>query len=384
MRRSIFEDEHDDFRGAVQTFIAREVVPNHERWREQRHIDRALWRAAGRAEFLGISVPTEHGGSGASDFRFNAVLTEELARVGLALASSIGIHTDVCAPYLVGLASEDQRRRWLPGFCTGELVTAIGMTEPGAGSDLAALTSQAKWTGDGWLLNGSKTFITNGTSADLVIVAARTGPGPRDISLFGVEASAPGFRRGVGLHKIGQHEADTSELFFDDVALTPRDLIGELNRGFSAMIARLPIERTHVACANLAHARGAVELTLDYVRERRAFGRPISGFQHTRFLLAELVTELDVAQAYVDQCIMATVENRLDPADAAKAKWWTADVQNRVIDSCVQLHGGYGYMYEYPVARAWADARVTRIWGGSNEIMKEVIARSIGLAEERP
>ncbi|MCW2990753.1 MAG: acyl-CoA dehydrogenase domain protein [Solirubrobacterales bacterium] len=383
MRRTLFDDEHDDFRASVRTFVEREVIPHHDRWREQGGMDRELWLAAGRADFLGISIPGEHGGSGTGDFRFNVVLTEELARVSLALASSVGIHTDVVAPYLTELTTEEQKARWLPGFCTGETVSAIGMTEPSAGSDLASLRTQARANGNGWVVNGSKTFITNGASADLVIIAARTGKHMRDISLFAIEASSEGFTRGRKLHKIGQPEADTSELFFEDVHVTEDHLLGRLDRGFVAMMERLPQERLHSACANVAHAREALSQTLEYARDRIAFGRPIGTFQHNRFVLAELVTELDVAQSFVDACVAQYVIGKLDDVDTAKAKWWSASVQNRIIDACLQLHGGYGYMDEYPVARAWTDARVTKIWAGSNEIMKEVIGRSLGFGEVR-
>jgi alkylation response protein AidB-like acyl-CoA dehydrogenase len=383
MERHLFDDEHHDYRAAVRAFIDREVRPNHTRWREQGRIDRSLWLAAGRADFLGMSVPVEYGGSGADDVRFNVVLTEELASVGLALASCVGIHTDVVAPYLVELTGDQQRERWLPAFCRGEIVTAIAMTEPSAGSDLAALRTVARPTDDGWRLSGSKTFITNGGSADLVITAARTGPGPRDISLFAVDASTAGFVRGPKLAKIGQPEADTAELFLEDVHVSEQNLIGELHKGFPAMMQRLPVERLHVACANLAHARAALDETLRYAGERHAFGRAIGTFQHNRFTLADLVTEMDVAQVYVDRCVEESVAGRLDPIDSAKAKYWSSEVQNRVIDACVQLHGGYGYMDEYPVARAWTDARITRIWAGSNEIMRELIGRSMGFGELR-
>jgi alkylation response protein AidB-like acyl-CoA dehydrogenase len=381
MQRTIFDDDHLAFREAVRTFIAREVLPNHERWREQRSVDREMWLAAGRADFLGIGIPAAYGGTETGDFRYNAVLTEELARVSLGLSSSVGIHTDVVAPYLVELTSDEQKQRWLPRFCTGELITAIGMTEPGAGSDLASLRTRARQTNGEWVIDGSKTFITNGASADLVIIAARTGPAPRDISLFAVEADAPGFSRGRKLHKIGQPESDTSELFFEDLIVTEEHLLGSLHRGFVAMMERLPQERLHSACANITHAHQALTDTITYARDRVAFGRPIGTFQHNRFTLAELVTEVDVTQAYVDQCLQRFVDGTLADVDTAKAKWWTAHVQNRVIDACVQLHGGYGYMDEYPVARAWADARVTKIWAGSNEIMKEAIGRSLGFGE---
>jgi alkylation response protein AidB-like acyl-CoA dehydrogenase len=381
MKRLLFEDEHVWFRESVREFVKRSVLPGRGRHREQHAIGRDVWLEAGRQGFLGLGLPAEHGGSGVEDFRFNVVLGEELARAGLAYASAFGIQTDVVAPYLLELTTEEQRERWLPRFCSGELISAIGMTEPDAGSDLAALRTTATPDGDGWVINGAKTFITNGAGADLVIVAARTGRHRRDISLFAIEAGTPGFTRGQPLHKIGQPEADTAELFFEAVRLPSEGLIGTVGQGFAHMMDRLPQERLSAAVANLAHATDVIEQTLEYVRQRTAFGRPIGTFQHNRFLLAELTTELDVARAYVDSCIHAHVAGGLAPVDAAKAKWWTAEVQNRVIDGCVQLHGGYGYMEEYDVARAWCDARVTKIWAGSNEIMKEVIGRDLGLAE---
>jgi alkylation response protein AidB-like acyl-CoA dehydrogenase len=372
--------EHEDFRDSVATFIARNVVPHHERWRDEGGVDRALWREAGRHDFLGFAVPVELGGSGIDDYRFNAILIEALAREGLALASSIGMHTDVVAPYLLELTDQEQRERWLPRFCSGELVTAIGMTEPGAGSDLAALQTRAVPTDSGWEMTGSKTFITNGARADLVVTAARTGEGRHDISLFAVEADSPGFSRGRKLDKIGQPEVDTAELFFEGVALGPEHLLGELNRGFVHMMERLPQERIHSAVINTAHAEAALAETLAYAKEREAFGKPIGAFQHNLFLLAELVTELEVTRCYVDSCLADHIVGRCTPVQAAKAKWWSAEVQNKVIDACVQLFGGYGYMREYAVGRAWADARVTKIWAGSNEIMKEIIGRDLGLA----
>jgi alkylation response protein AidB-like acyl-CoA dehydrogenase len=384
MDRDLFEADHDDFRRAVRTFVDRHVAPNHQRWREQRHIDREVWIEAGRHDFLGISMPTELGGSGVEDFRFNVVLNEELAAVGFALASAFGIHVDVVAPYLRELGRPDQLARWIPPFCSGELVTAIGMTEPGAGSDLAAIRTAARPDGDDWILNGSKTFITNGMSADLVVIAARTGDAPRAISLFAVDAASPGFRRGRKLEKAGQPEADTAELFFEDLRLPSDALLGEVDGGFAAMMKRLAQERLHSAVGNLAHARSALASTLVYVKDRHAFGRPIGSFQSNRFLLAELTTELDVSQAFVDRCVSLHVDQALSPVDAAKAKWWSSEVQNRIIDACVQLHGGYGYMVEYDVTRAWLDARVSKIWAGTNEIMKEIIGRDLGLADPRP
>jgi alkylation response protein AidB-like acyl-CoA dehydrogenase len=384
MLRTLFEDEHLWFRESVRDFVQRTILPARERHRTERAIDREVGLAAGRHGFLGLGVSQDYGGSGVDDFRFNAVLGEELARAGVAYASAFGIHTDVVSAYLLRLTTDEQRVRWLPRFVTGEHITAIGMTEPEAGSDLAGLRTSATRSGEDWVINGAKTFITNGSRADLVVVAARTGTGRRDISLFLVEGETPGFTRGAPLHKVGQPEADTAELFFNDARVPAENLLGELNHGFAHMMELLPQERLSASIANLSHAAGVVESTIAYVKERRAFGRPIGTFQHNRFLLAELVTQLDVAQAYVDRCIEAHVAGRLTAIDAAKAKWWSAEVQNRVLDACVQLHGGYGYMQEYEVARAWCDARVTTIWAGSNEIMKELIGRDLGLGEVRP
>ena len=383
MLRALFDDEHLWFRESVRDFVQRAILPARERHRVERAIDREVWLEAGSRGFLGLGVPQEYGGSGVNDFRFNAVLGEELSLAGVAYASAFGIHTDVVCPYLLDLTTAEQRERWLPQFVTGEHITAIGMTEPEAGSDLAGLRTTAAPSGDGWAINGVKTFITNGSRADLVVVAARTGTGRRDISLFVVEGGSPGFTRGTPLHKVGQAEADTAELFFSDAQVPAENLLGELNRGFTYMMERLPQERLSAAISNVAHAGGVVDSTIGYVKERKAFGRAVGSFQHNRFLLAELVTQLDVAQAYVDRCVEAHVAGRLTAVDAAKAKWCTAEMQNRALDACVQLHGGYGYMQEYEVARAWCDARVTTIWAGSNEIMKEVIGRDLGLGEER-
>ncbi|WP_051471187.1 acyl-CoA dehydrogenase family protein [Patulibacter minatonensis] len=387
MKRDIYTDDHDMFREAVVQFVAREITPRAEEIRETRRIPKEVWLKAGEAGFLGIGVPEEYGGAGLEDFRFNAVIQEELAKVGMAYGSSFGIHADVVAPYLVELSTPAQKERWLPRFCTGELLTAIGMTEPGAGSDLAALRTNAKRQDDGtWLLNGSKTFITNGLHAELVVVAARTSPGPSRsaISLFVLEEGMEGFVRGRKLDKVGQPEADTAELFFENVRVPAENLLGEEGRGFPYMMERLAQERLSAACVNIAHADIAVERTLEYVKERQAFGRPIGTFQNSRFKLASMVTEIEVTQAYVDRCLKAHLDGELTAVDAAKAKYWTAEVQNRVIDDCVQLYGGYGYMNEYEVARAWTDARVTRIWAGSNEIMQELIGRDLGLGDPRP
>jgi len=379
MRRTIFTAEHELFRESVAEFCRRHVHPNIDRWREERWTGREIWEEAGRQDFLGLAMPPEHGGAGLDDFRFNQVLGEELAAASLAVNSALCLGVDVVAPYLLELTDDEQKRRYVPDFCAGRLITSIGMTEPQAGSDLAALRTRAVRAGDGWILNGAKTFITNGSAADLVVVAARTGEGRKDVSLFLLEGGTEGFHRGRRLAKVGQHEADTAELFFEDVRLPPWSLLGEVDRGFDYMMERLPQERLSVAVANVAHAAAALETTLDYVRERQAFGRSIGSFQHSRFLLAEMQTEIDAARAFVDQCVMAHVEGELTAVDAAKAKWWTAELQNRILDRCVQLHGGYGFMDEYRVARFWADGRVSKIWGGTNEIMKDLVGRSMGL-----
>ena len=385
MKRTIYDEDHEAFRASVKEFLDRQVVPNLEEHAAEKAIPREFWTEAGKQGFLGLEVPEEYGGqleeAGAGDYRFNAVLTEELAKVNMALPSCVGIHADIVAPYLVHLTTEEQRQRWLPGFCTGELLTAIGMTEPSGGSDLAALKTTAVKDGDDWVLNGSKTFITNGYSADLVIVAVRTSPEKkaRGITLFGVETAKDGFSRGRKLDKVGQDESDTAEIFFEDLRVSDDDIIGELDNGFIHMMTFLPQERLGSAITNLAHAAQILVETLQYTKDRKAFGQSIGQFQHNKFLLADLFTRVEVTQAYVDQCVLAHTEGELTPIDAAKAKWWTAQVQSEVLDHCVQLHGGYGFMNEYRVARAWRDARVTKIWAGSNEIMKELIGRDLGL-----
>ncbi len=381
MKRTIYDDDHEAFRASVKEFLDRQVVPKLEEHIEHKSIPREFWIEAGKQGFLGLEIPEEYGGSEAGDYRFNAVLTEELSKVNMALPSCVGIHADIVAPYLVHLTTDEQKKRWLPGFCAGEILTAIGMTEPSGGSDLASLKTTAIKDGDGWILNGSKTFITNGNSADLVIVAARTSPEKKakGITLFGVETATEGFSRGRKLDKVGQDESDTAELNFTDLRVSDADIIGELDNGFIHMMTFLPQERLGSAITNLAHAAQILDETLQYAKDRKAFGQSIGNFQHNKFLLAELYTQVEVAQAYVDQAVMAHTRQELTPIDAAKAKWWTAQVQSEVLDHCVQLYGGYGYMNEYRVARAWRDARVTKIWAGTNEIMKELIGRDLGL-----
>jgi alkylation response protein AidB-like acyl-CoA dehydrogenase len=381
MRRTIFDEDHEAFRATCRTFVDRVLRPDQEKHIANHEFGRQMWLEMGKLDLLGLNVPEEYGGSGVDDPRFALVLAEELSKLAFAYSSCVGIHADCVAPYLVDLGTEEQKRRWLPRFCTGELVTAIAMTEPGGGSDLAALKTTAVRDGDGWVVNGSKTFITNGYSADLVVVAARTSPekGAHGITLFAVETGMPGFERGRKLDKVGQPESDTAELFFADVRVGPQQVIGEVDGGFIAMMERLVIERMGAAVNNLSHARQILDETLAYVKERHAFGQPIGSFQANKFTLAELVTQADVTQAFVDACIMEQLNGTLTAVDAAKAKFWTAQVQNEILDACVQLWGGYGYMNEYRVARAWSDARVSRIWAGSNEIMKELIGRDLGL-----
>jgi len=381
MERVIFNEDHHAFRASAKEYCDRSLVPRLEQFLEEKTIDRAAWLEAGKQGFLGLDVPEEYGGSSVGDYRFNAVFAEEVSKVSASLSSCFGIHFDCAAPYLVDLGTEEQKQRWLPRFSAGELIAAIGMTEPSGGSDLAALKTTAKKADGGWVVNGSKTFITNGDMADLVIVAARTDPakGAKGITLFVIEDGMGGFARGRKLDKVGQTESGTSELFFEDVFVPDANVLGEVDRGFIHMMERLAQERVGAGVSNIAHARQLLDETIDYVKQRKAFGQAVGSFQYNKFLIAELVTKAEVTQAYVDNAIVAHDEDRLSAVDAAKVKWWSAEVQNEILDACVQLHGGYGYMNEYRVARAWRDARVTKIWAGSNEIMKELIGRDLGL-----
>jgi alkylation response protein AidB-like acyl-CoA dehydrogenase len=382
MRRTIFDEDHDAFRESCRTFVDRTLRPHQEKHIANHELGREVWLELGRQGLLGLNVPEEYGGAAVHhDIRFSLILAEELSRLAFAYSSCIGIHTNCVAPYLVDLGTEEQRQRWLPKFCTGELITALAMTEASGGSDLAALKSRAVLNGEDWILNGSKTFITNGACADLMLVAARTSPekGAKGITLFAVEADMAGFERGRKLDKVGQPEADTSELFFDDVRVPAANVIGEVDHGFVYMMQRLVTERIGSAVNNIAHARQILDETLDYVKERKAFGTAIGSFQANKFSLAELQTLAEVTQAFVDQCTMEAVHGTLTAVDAAKAKWWSAQAQSDILDACVQLWGGYGYMNEYRVARAWTDGRVAKIWAGSNEIMKELIGRDLGL-----
>ncbi|GAA2223572.1 acyl-CoA dehydrogenase family protein [Micromonospora olivasterospora] len=381
MNRGLYEADHEAFRDTAREFVIREVLPHLDRWEEARLIDRGVWVAAGTQGILGLSGPSDFGGADQlSDYRFRNVLLEELAEVhATSLSSGFSLQDDIAIPYVAALGSDEQKARWLPGMCSGELIGAIAMTEPGTGSDLQGITTSARPTGDGWVVNGAKTFITNGIQSDVVIVVVRTDPGGgRDaFSLLVVEEDMPGFSRGRKLEKIGLHAQDTAELFFDDVVVPHENLLGELGAGMHQLATHLPRERLSIAAHAVASTRVVLRETLEYTRTRRAFGRRLADFQNTQFVLAELATRLDVTQAYVDASIHALNAGELTAVDAAKAKWWATDVQNQIVDACLQLHGGYGYMTEYPVARAFQDARVQRIFGGANEIMKHIIARDL-------
>jgi alkylation response protein AidB-like acyl-CoA dehydrogenase len=383
MRRTLFDADHEAFRESFRTFLDKEVVPHQVEWDAAGIVPRELFTTAGRSGFLGMDVPESYGGGGVADFRFNTVIAEEVMRCGAAAAGlGISLHNDICLPYFLAYCDEEQKRRWLPGIASGELITAIAMTEPGIGSDLASMSTTARRDGDHYVVNGAKTFITNGINADLVITAVKTDPTLRHkgMSLLVIERGTPGFERGRNLDKIGQHAQDTAELSFTDAPVPVANLLGPAEgEGFTQLVTNLPQERLSIAIAGVAAARTALEQTLAYVKERRAFGQPIGSFQNSRFVLAELATEIDIAEHYVDDCVRALNAGELTAVDASQAKWWCTELQGRAVDRCLQLHGGYGYMNEYPIARAFADARITRIYGGTTEIMKEVIGRSLGL-----
>jgi acyl-CoA dehydrogenase len=379
MRRTIFEPEHDDFRESVRGFLSKEAVPNTEAWEAEGIVDRAFWRKAAAQGFVAFQAPEDLGGAGIDDFRFNAIIDEEAAYTGTA-GDGFALVNDIVAPYLLDLTTDEQRQEWMPGVTSGDVVPAIAMSEPGTGSDLRAIAATARWTGDHWVLSGSKTFVTSGIQADLVIVAARiVRDGVDGMGLFAVPAGADGFTRGRKLEKIGRKAQDTAELFFDGVAVPPEHLIGEPGRGLQLLMRNLPQERLSIAVTAVASAERALEITLDYARSRNAFGRPIGSFQANRFSLADAATEVAVARVYVDRCIAAAVDGTLTSEEAAGAKYWTTELQFRVIDLGLQMHGGYGYMEEYEIARMWRDARVQRIYGGTTEIMKEIVGRSLGL-----
>jgi alkylation response protein AidB-like acyl-CoA dehydrogenase len=382
VQRALFEDEHEMFRGSVRRFIAAEVAPHNDEWERAGLVDRSLFTGAGKHGFLGMAVPAEYGGGGDDDFRYNLVIGEEVQRAGVN-AAGLGwtLHNDICLPYFLTLCTDEQKARWLPGICSGELITAIAMTEPGTGSDLASVTTAAQRDGDAYVVNGSKTFITNGINADLVITAVKTDPAERHrgMSLVVVEQGMEGFERGRNLEKIGMHAQDTAELFFTDVRVPLENRLGEEGQGFRYLVTNLPQERLSIAASGVAAARAAFDQTLAYVTERTAFGQPVGSFQNSRFRIAEMATEIEIGQTFIDRSVVALNAGELTAEEAAMAKWWCTELQGRVVDTCVQLHGGYGYMTEYPVARAYADARITRIYGGTTEIMKEIIGRSLGL-----
>jgi alkylation response protein AidB-like acyl-CoA dehydrogenase len=380
VRRNLYEPDHEAFREIVQAYITREVTPNQERWEAQRNVDRQAWLAAGKQALIGLPIPERFGGAGTDDFRFRCVVMEELAKVGAtSLSLSFGLQDDIATPYLIDLGTEEQKARWLPPMARGEAIGAIAMTEPGAGSDLQGIRTTAVRDGDDWVLNGAKTFITNGINSDLVVVAARTNEdaGSRGISLLVVERGMPGFSRGRKLDKIGLHAQDTAELFFDDVRVPAANLLGREGGGFVHLMERLPRERMSIAILALTSARAALGWTVDYTTQRTAFGQPLAAFQNTAFELATAVTEVDVLEAYLDKAVLALNAGELTAVDAAKAKLWATEVQNRVLDRCLQMFGGYGYMAEYPIARAFTDARVQTIYGGTSEIMKTIIARDL-------
>jgi long-chain-acyl-CoA dehydrogenase len=383
LERPLLTEEHEAFRQTVRTFVEKEVLPHHAQWEQDGIVPRELWTTAGAQGLLCFDVPEEYGGPGVRDFRYNMVMAEELTKAG-ANGPGFPVHTDIIVPYLTGLGTDEQKQRWLPGCVSGETVTAIAMTEPGAGSDLQGIRTNAVDKGDHYVLNGAKTFISNGILADLVIVVARTDSpdaraGHKGISLLVVERGMEGFERGRNLDKMGLKAQDTAELFFDDVVVPKENLLGEEGSGFISLMVNLPQERLSIACIAAAACEAILDMCLSYAKEREAFGRPIGKFQHNRFLVAEMATEARIARVFVDDCVRLHNEGKLDPSMAAMAKWWTTELQNKLVDRAVQLHGGYGYMNEYPVARAFVDSRIQTIYGGTTEIQKEIIGRSLGL-----
>ena len=383
--RTLFDADHDAFRDSFRRFMEREIAPFHAAWEDQGYVDREVWHKAGANGFLCMTMPEALGGAGA-DKRFSIVQMEELARGGFS-GIGYGLHSEIVAPYVLRYGSEAQKARYLPRLASGAMIGAIAMSEPAAGSDLQGIKTTAlrkrDSAGNHFLLNGSKTFITNGWHADLVIVVAKTNPeaGAKGTSLLLVERGMPGFETGQRLKKVGLKAQDTSELFFNDVRVPVENLLGAENSGFVSLMQQLPWERLQIAIIAVASAQAAIAGTVAYVKERKAFGQTVASFQNTRFKLAELQSQVQIAQVFVDRCIELLLKDELDTASASMAKYWTTDLQCQVMDECVQLHGGYGYMWEYPIARGFADARVQRIYGGTNEIMKEVIARSMGLGK---
>ena len=380
MREEFLNEELIMFQNSMREFLKHEVVPNHEEWEKDGHVPKDIWLKAGENDFLGIDVPEKYGGSGIDDFRYNSVVIEEVWRAGTTCLT-FSVTNDLVIPYLLRYANEEQKERWFPKLCSGETISALAMTEPSAGSDFAAIRTTAKLDGNHYILNGQKTFITNGVTSDLVIVACKTNPdaGHKGMSLLVLERGMEGIERGKEFKKIGLKGQDTAELFFTDVKVPKENLLGQENQGFYYMMKNLPQERMSIAVSALAATETILDYTIEYCKERKAFGKPIGNFQNSRFKLAEMKTEAEIGRIYIDDCIKKLNEKKLTAEQGAMAKWWASDLQVRVADQCLQLHGGYGYILEYPIARAFADARIQPIWGGTNEIMKEIIGRSLGL-----
>ena len=380
MRVEFLNEELIMFQNSMREFLKHEVVPNHEEWEKDGHVPKDIWLKAGENDFLGIDGPEKYGGSGIDDFRYNSVVIEEVWRAGTTCLT-FSVTNDLVIPYLLRYANEEQKERWFPKLCSGETISALAMTEPSAGSDFAAIRTTAKLDGNHYILNGQKTFITNGVTSDLVIVACKTNPdaGHKGMSLLILERGMEGIERGKEFKKIGLKGQDTAELFFTDVKVPKENLLGQENQGFYYMMKNLPQERMSIAVSALAAIETVLDYTIEYCKERKAFGKPIGNFQNSRFKLAEMKTEAEIGRIYIDDCIKKLNEKKLTSEQGAMAKWWASDLQVRVADQCLQLHGGYGYILEYPIARAFADARIQPIWGGTNEIMKEIIGRSLGL-----
>ena len=379
MRRNIFDDIHDEFRATARAFFERDCAPHTEEWERDGKVSREAWRSAGEHGLIGWALPEKYGGMGIDDFRFNQIVSEEMFGSG-SVGIGLGVQNDILVPYLNDLTSEGQKERWLPKFISGEYIGSIAMSEPAAGSDLAGIKTSARDDGDAWIVNGQKTFISNGLLSKLVLTAVKTDPsaGHKGISLLMIEDGMDGFTRGRKLDKIGQYSADTAELFFENVRVSKDNLVGELNKGFYHLVSHLPSERVGIACYALPAARRALELTMSYASERIAFGQPIGKFQVNRHFIVEMQTKLDAAQTYLDQCVLALNEGQLSDRDAAGLKWWTSEVQWEIMDRCLQIYGGYGYINEYEVARLWRDARVQRLYGGTTEIMKDLMGRAMG------
>ena len=377
---SIYEQEHEDFRSTVRSFMQKEVVPFHDQWEKDGQVSREVWTKAGEAGLLCFDVDEAYGGMGIKDFRYSMVVAEEISKVG---ASGLGfpVHTDIIVPYISSLGTDEQKQRWLPGLVSGALISSIAMTEPGAGSDLQGIRTSAIDKGDHYVLNGSKTFISNGIMSDVVIVVCRTDPdaGHQGISLLVVERGMAGFERGRNLDKMGMKAQDTAELFFDNVEVPKTNLLGEEGQGFIYLMQNLPQERVSIAAIAVAAMEHVMELCLTYAKEREAFGKPIGAFQHNRFMLAEMATEVYIARLFVNDCVMKLNRGEVDPSLASMAKWWTTELQKKFVDQGVQLHGGYGYMSEYPISKAYVDSRIQTIYGGTTEIMKEIIGRMLGV-----